>query len=200
VTNYVYCVAGDGATFSQQFQPFWPTNLADRNLIRPGMPLILKSNSTGRFCRITTMTLTRQGILCDQTAFTTATVFIYQAQGLAFNTSTGFKPLLADGLSWQMYAGSTGFTNLCIKPAPNAPAMAPLPPSPSNAPRFPSPPPLVNLPPGAPLIPNMPYNIRDLLYAGSYCRCAARCRKGHADLGSCACGIHHKLGTSVLRV
>jgi hypothetical protein len=170
ITNYVYCVAGDGATWSQQFLPYWPTNLADKNIIRPGMPLVLRSNATGRFCRITTMTLTRQGMLCDQTVHTTATVFTYQAQGLAYNTSTGLRPLLADGLSWQMYAGNTGFTNLCIKPAPNAPAMAPLPPSPNNAPRFPSPPPLVNLPPGAPLVPNMPYNIRDLMYGGSYCR------------------------------
>jgi hypothetical protein len=168
---YVYCVAGDGLTSPQYFHPFQPTNLADRNPIQPGSPVIFRSNSTGRFCRVTQMSLTRQGLLCDQTTFTTATPLIYQATGLAHNTSAGLRPLLADGLSWQMYVQSSyGWSNLCLKPAPNGGPMAALPPSPNNAPRMPPPPPQLTLPLGGPLIPNTPYNIRDAAFAGSYCR------------------------------
>ena len=50
------------------------------------------------------MTLSRDGMLCDQAAAATASIFNYTIAGLAFQG----RPLVSDGSSWWLYMGTAG--------------------------------------------------------------------------------------------
>lgn len=50
------------------------------------------------------MTLSRDGMLCDQTNSSTASIFNYTIQGLVFQG----RPVVSDGSSWWLYMGQAG--------------------------------------------------------------------------------------------
>jgi hypothetical protein len=50
------------------------------------------------------MTLSRDGMLCDQPTHVTASIFNYTIQGLTFQG----RPVVADGSSWWLYMGTAG--------------------------------------------------------------------------------------------
>ena len=50
------------------------------------------------------MTLSRDGMLCDQPTQVTASIFNYTIQGLTFQG----RPVVADGSSWWLYMGAAG--------------------------------------------------------------------------------------------
>jgi hypothetical protein len=50
------------------------------------------------------MTLSRDGLLCDQANASTASIFTYTIQGLVFQG----RPVVSDGSSWWLYMGQMG--------------------------------------------------------------------------------------------
>lgn len=87
--------------------------------------------------RLAQMTATRKGVKCDLVNAISATMFNYTLKGLSFQGS----PLMSDGVTHQMYLGTSGmYPNFEIKPGPPAPpASPPSPPVPPPGPPPPSP-------------------------------------------------------------
>lgn len=164
--QYITCLAGRSGNTTAEFFTF--TNSADEanpsDLVPGTDSVFLKSTATGMYCRVTTMTTTRNGILCDAATANTATAFTYSANGLL----SGLGAIMSDGANWQLYHGVTSTaSNVDILPPP--PGTFALPPSPPGV--SPSPPP--PMPPagaGTPLTPGAPYVWQDNADPAQYCR------------------------------
>jgi hypothetical protein len=123
-TTNVWCASGQGTTPPEQFEPYNvgdPYNLAD---IPDGSQLNLRS-VTGQWCIKVAISLTRNGIICNQPDILTAYAFTY-AQGTVFD---GSQPIMTDGYGWPAYFGSIYQPlNSVLVPGPLQPPSPPPPP------------------------------------------------------------------------
>jgi hypothetical protein len=92
---------GTGTTVPEQFTLYRPDG--GSSPILPGETMIMKSDQTGKYCRITVIGGLEQ-ILCDQDTPATATPFTYTGSGMSYNG----KPLVSPGGGLPSYFGPSG--------------------------------------------------------------------------------------------
>ena len=87
-TNFAYVGSGDGMTPPEIYNAFHPGDMTDVSPIFPTNPTILRNQQTGLYCRLAPFspqtTCLTQGMLCDQSSPSTATVMTYTGTGLAY--------------------------------------------------------------------------------------------------------------------
>jgi hypothetical protein len=81
-TSFVSCQSGTGRTSPEVFLPCRPEDVTLNTPIAHGDNVILMSNASQMFCRVAPMTLTRQGVICDQMDPVGASVLVYSFRGL----------------------------------------------------------------------------------------------------------------------
>jgi hypothetical protein len=101
LTSYMYCPlpGGDGNTTQEQFTPVRPDGGSVP--IGPGQATYLRSELTGKYCRVVPVS-GRSQVLCDQDATSTATLLTYT--GYSLSTAEG-RPFLNPGGSSPIYFG-----------------------------------------------------------------------------------------------
>ncbi len=88
VTNYAYVGKGDGKTPPEMYIAYRPGRLDSPDPIMAGETTIFKNIETGLWCRLAPFspqaTCRIQGMLCDQSSPSGATILTYTGTGLAF--------------------------------------------------------------------------------------------------------------------
>ena len=88
-TDFSHVGKGDGTTPPERYIPYHPDNPSDTTPIAPGEETIFKNQQTGKYCRLAPLTTqtacASQGMLCDQSSPSDATIMMYTGTGLSYN-------------------------------------------------------------------------------------------------------------------
>jgi hypothetical protein len=116
-TSFMACPeGGNGSTPPEQFVPLRPDG--GQTPIQPSEKVLLKSELTGLYCRVSTDPGTgRSQVLCDQPTAATATPLTYTGTGISYNG----RPFINDG-SGAVYFGNPGAAATGTSLQPVAPA------------------------------------------------------------------------------
>jgi hypothetical protein len=112
-SSYMYCTSVlDGSTLPEQFKPCLP-NMTVGVPIQVGDQLILKSRSTGKYCRLDADDSNVPRLKCDTALYLAATSFMYDGNGLTYQSKT--LAGVADDMA-TMLAGAENTTAIAFNP------------------------------------------------------------------------------------
>jgi hypothetical protein len=112
-SSYMYCTSVlDGSTLPEQFKPCLP-NMTVGVPILVGDQLILKSRSTGKYCRLDADDSNIPRVKCDTALYLAATSFVYDGNGLTYQSKS--LSGMADDMA-TMLAGAPNSTVIAFNP------------------------------------------------------------------------------------